>query len=390
MNNRRENETTEQYFNRLCENKEISGLTWPMITDLMNKETGESYTESKYRKDWKLFKKGMVEGYKRAVDSDAVLKEYELSLQKIAEEKVKLRDNRTALSAQIRSKARFDNIIDELKKEMREELPPLSINIEKPKGGKEKIMVVSLSDLHYGASFENFWGSYSPEVFRQRMEKYLSKIVEIGIANNIDKIKVLSLGDAISGLIHISTRLQNSENVIKQIQNVSEYISQFLYGLSSVFSNVEYYSSIGNHGRVSPSKEEHLYDENLEGLIPWYIEAKLSGVSNIVVKKNEIDAGIIIANVFDNVIFGVHGDCDSFEKASVYLPVMLKKFPISIWTGHLHSFGVITKNDIETIKSGSMCGSDEYAKGKRLVGSPCQTVAIYNKEGLECLYNVKL
>ena len=124
--NRRENETVNQYFYRLCENKEITGLTWPNITDLMNKETGENYTESKYRKDWKLFKKGMVEGYKRAIDSDAVLKEYELSLQKMAEEKVKLRDNRTALSAQIRSKARFENVIEELKLEMKKELPQLS------------------------------------------------------------------------------------------------------------------------------------------------------------------------------------------------------------------------------------------------------------------------
>lgn len=387
---RRENETKDQYFYRLCENKEITGLTWPNITDLMNKETGENYTESKYRKDWKLFKKGMVEGYKRAIDSDAVLKEYELSLQKMAEEKVKLRDNRTALSAQIRSKARFENVIEELKTEMKKELPPLNFSSVKAQSEGNDIMVISLSDLHYGAEFKNFWGEYSPEVFRQRMEKYLSRVLEIASKNNIKKIKVLSLGDAISGIIHVSTRLQNSENVIKQVQNVSEYISQFLYGLSSWFEEVEFYSAIGNHGRVSPSKEDHIYDENLEKLIPWYIEAKLSGVTNVTVKKNDIDAGICVVNLFDYFIFGVHGDCDSFDKASITLPAMLRKFPASIWTGHLHNFGVVTKNDIETIKSGSMCGSDEYAKGKRLVGNPCQTVAIYNEEGLDCLYNIKL
>jgi hypothetical protein len=381
-------ESIKAYFTRICTNRESLGLTWDNVRDLMNKETGKKYTESKYRKQWVNYKEGLDDGFQKAIDEDEPLKENELSLLKIKQEKVLLQDNRSALALQIRAKARFENIINELKIVMDEKLEPLIVKSCKNDGNEEKLIVAAFSDFHVGAEFDSFFGKYSIEIFKRRLEEYTAKIISIGKINNIDTVKILSLGDIISGLLHISIRIQNAENVITQIKIASEYVAQSLAVLAKNFKTVEYYTALGNHGRVTPSKEETLYNENLESFVPWYVKARVEKISNVTIMENEVDEGIIVANIFDEVIFGAHGDKDSFQKAAVNLPVMLRKFPISIWIGHLHSFGVETYHGIEVIKSGCLGGTDEYAKDKRLTGKPCQTVAIYNREGLESIFNI--
>ena len=244
-------ESIKSYFNRICENKDVLNLVWEDITALMNKETGKNYKESAYRKRWANYKEGLQDGFRKAIDEDKTLKEYETSLLKIQEEKVKLRDNRTALAQQIRAKARFENIVDELKDAMKDSLEPLIINSPK-KNGKESdsVIVAAFSDFHVGSEFEHFFGRYSIEIFKERLEEYVAKIISIGEQNKVSTIKILSLGDTISGIIHVSTRLQNAENVIAQIKIASEYIAQALANLAKHFTTVEYYTALGNHGRV--------------------------------------------------------------------------------------------------------------------------------------------
>lgn len=388
---KRPNESVENYFHRLCENKELLDLTWNKITLLMNEASGKIYTESKYRKNWTLYKKGLDDGYRRAIDDDQVLKEQEESLMRIREETVKLRDNRADLQRLVRTKARFENLADYLKDIMQEELPPLEpIKISGTNGRADRELVASLADLHYGAEFENYWGNYSPEIFVQRLSGYRDKLIQIGIENNIKKIHVLGLGDMINGLIHVTVRIQSAEDVIKQVKSVSEYIALFLHSLRNWFDTVEFYSVIGNHGRVNANKEHSMYEENFEDFIPWYIEAKLGSVKGIHVNENTVDPSVAIVDVCGKKVFGVHGDLDSFQNASSKLPAFLKIFPDTIWCGHLHSFAIETKNDIMTIRSGCFSGTDGHSKNLRLTGSASQAVAIYGEEGLVSVYNVKL
>lgn len=48
------------YFVRIFENKNIYGLTCNDIAELLNKETGQSYTESAYRKEYAAFNRGRL------------------------------------------------------------------------------------------------------------------------------------------------------------------------------------------------------------------------------------------------------------------------------------------------------------------------------------------
>ena len=68
----------------------------------------------------------------------------------------------------------------------------------------------------------------------------------------------------------------------------------------------------------------------------------------------------------------------------------LKIFPSEIHMGHFHRHSTLEDNDIELIVNGSFAGTDEFAESIRKSNKPSQTLIIYNKEGQECIYNIKL
>ena len=57
---RLKNESWEDYFIRLCENKGEYNLTYQQIADLLNHENGKTYTESAYRKRFIDFNRGRI------------------------------------------------------------------------------------------------------------------------------------------------------------------------------------------------------------------------------------------------------------------------------------------------------------------------------------------
>ena len=58
--------------------------------------------------------------------------------------------------------------------------------------------------------------------------------------------------------------------------------------------------------------------------------------------------------------------------------------------GHFHRHSTLEDNDIELIVNGSFAGTDEFAESIRKSNTPSQTLIIYNNEGQECLYKIKL
>lgn len=63
-------ESWDEYFIRLCENKNYYGLTFEQIAVLLNAENGKSYGESAYRKKFKDFNRGRI--YEREHSSEYV------------------------------------------------------------------------------------------------------------------------------------------------------------------------------------------------------------------------------------------------------------------------------------------------------------------------------
>lgn len=58
--------------------------------------------------------------------------------------------------------------------------------------------------------------------------------------------------------------------------------------------------------------------------------------------------------------------------------------------GHWHKRYTDENLGIEQIGVGSLCGTDEYAKNKRLFSKPTQTLLVFDNDGLEAIYNIDL
>jgi len=303
----------------------------------------------------------------------------------IRKEKQKLFDERAAIMKIKREEARFEedfskmcNLIAETGKE---KYKPVAVkNI-----AGDTDLIVCLSDLHIGQDINSCGGVYNSDIAKKRLDDYFEEIVRIGRRNASQDVYVLCLGDSLSGNIHVTTQLENRENVVEQIVKASELVSEFIFKLSEEFNHVYINSVSGNHSRVG-LKDNVLRGERLDDLIPWYAKAKLGHIKNItfIDSSDNFDSTIGKIIVRGKEYWLVHGDYDSFDQNGISkLVLMIGHKPSGIFYGHLHSNAYQSINDIEIIRSGSLCGTgDDYTMSKRIQGSPSQMVVVVDERGV--------
>ena len=86
----------------------------------------------------------------------------------------------------------------------------------------------------------------------------------------------------------------------------------------------------------------------------------------------------------------MHGHKEKYKTAVSDMSKFLHIFISELHLGHFHQHNVSIDNDMQTIVNGAFCRADEYAQDIRKSCTPSQTLIIYNKEGQECIYNIKL
>lgn len=310
----------------------------------------------------------------------------------IKSERVKLSDERSLLNRQLREKTRFDSML-ELAKDISKDF-----NVAKPLLSKEPILksgnkeaVLLLSDLHIGIVNDNNWNKYDTTIMYDRMSFLRSRVTQIAMDSNVKKINVCLLGDVISGVIHSTIRLENREDIVKQSLIAGEVLSEFLTYLATLFE-VDFYMSVGNHGRVSPNKSDSLDKENFEYFIKEMIVLRCKNVNGLKVINNTIDDEIITFNVFDSSFVCTHGD--KFGNLSNYIPKitsMIGKVPNYVCIGHLHNHVESSYGNTELIVNPSFSGVDTYAKNLGLVGRPSQKMLVFSEEySKESTYQIYL
>ena len=394
---RRENENEEQYLWRLGQAKDagLIDIDWAGIADLMNKEFREDESEyrneSAYRKPYQYTKKMYESGVFKQYEHTSYTEGLAATKDEIRKEKQKLFDERKALNKISRESARAEEDLERLKELIMESgaatLPETEPNMLM--SGND--MMITLSDFHYGSSYENHFGSYNPDVARERLAEYLRKVIELQDFHHSQDAYIMILGDNISGNIHWTTQLENRENLIRQIQECSELISAFVYEVSKHFHHVHVYSVPGNHSRVG-LKDQVLRGERLDDLIPWYMKAKLSHLENISFTDENLDPTIARLYVRDKTYLMCHGDFDGFSEAGVSkLVMMLGRKPEAVFYGHMHHCSYDDISGVKLIRSGSFCGTgDDYTVSKRIYGRPQQMVCIADEEGIKALYPIEL
>ena len=388
--NRREGETDYEYCFRLSYAKVKEGLDidWQEIVNLCNINWSADHC-----------RKTMIGAIRHQDYIDSKTKEqleseqYEKLIQKeleLKKEKVKVQDLKTQVNKQIRELARKENLGEILEEKLDKlNMQPRIINDEyKKRISSGRDMVCLISDIHYGVKTNNAMTPYDSDICKKKMNYLVNKTIDYSLENNIDKLYVLMLGDELSGLIHNTTRLEQREDVITQVLEVSELLSQAIIKLANNLPYVIVGIAQGNHTRVMADKKDSLEQENFTRLVKEFIKLKVKNISNILFLENEFDESIIEINIKGYNLIGLHGQNDRLNNISRLTEMFDKKIDY-VCLGHFHNAKEFENNKTEVIVNGCFSG-DDYAKRMRLYNKAIQKLLLFTNEGKIATYNINL
>lgn len=368
-------------------NKEID-LDWMEIVELLNLNcSADHLRKTAY---------GMKETYdyfNNKTKEMIAQEEYEKLMEKelkIKKEKVKLNDLKTQLNKQIRELARKENLGEILEKKLEElNMQPRIINDEyKQRVTSNRDMVCLISDIHYGIKTTNALSPYDSDICKQKMNYLVDKTIKFSLENDIDKLYVLILGDEISGLIHNTTRLEQREDVISQVIEVSELLYEAIVKLANSLPFVVVGLAQGNHSRVMADKKDSLEQENFTRLIREFLKLRLANISNVILLENKFDESIIEINIRGYNLIGLHGQNDKLTNVSKLTEMFDKKIDY-VCFGHYHNAKEFESNKTEVIVNGCFSG-DDYSKRLRLYNKPIQKLLLFDDTGKIATYNINL
>lgn len=348
-------ESDEELIYRITGEKDQIG-SWQDVADILNELLGTEYTESKFRKQRQTFDKMLSANQSKFADSDAQLKEIEIQKRELERKKIQFRDERNAWQKQNFTDARVEEKLDKLESEL------TSLGRTNFDGhnnfsiDSDNDMLIILSDLHIGQTFDSIFGKYNTDIAKDRLNQLLNEVISIRDLHNSKNCYVSLQGDLISGNIHKSIQVSNRENVIEQIKIATELISSFCYELSLHFEAVFMSNVSGNHTRMD-RKDDAIHDERLDDIISWAVELSLKHIDNFHVLHRNIDTGISDISIRGKSYIAVHGDYDGFNKTGVQnLCLALGFVPYAITYGHLHVCSVDETNGVKMIRGGSLAG----------------------------------
>lgn len=396
------NENEEQYIWRVFSMKDsgVLDMGWDELAEYVNKawrdDEDEYRSSSAYRKPYQYAKRFYEAGVFSRFDEDDYVGKLDEQKRELEKAKVAFRDERNGWNKQNRVEARVEETLDNLERELKE-IGKTNFTL----GNKVKVnngdssLIVMLSDLHTGQTFNNAFGRYDTDILKSRLEQLLNKTIQIGKRHESVMVNVVLLGDQISGNIHNTIQVSNRENVIEQIKIASEVITWFCVELAKHFGFVNIYECAGNHSRLISNKDAAVHDERLDNLITWIIKQMTSHIDTIKVHDDDyirIDSGISVFELYGKEYVAVHGDYDVLNKTGVgNLSMMLGKIPYAIMNGHNHYPMNTDVNGVKVIQGGSFAGTgDSYTIEKRLTGKPNQTVLVCDENGIDAIYNVEL
>lgn len=391
--NKRENETEYEYGLRLIETKVEQNppdLEWQDIVELLgldihhdslrkaaNVTPYSGYSVMKYFKEKQAKESG----------DDDYLSELDEKVLELKKERQRFFDQRVALNRVVRQMARRDEDDDILERAIENGVIPRLEYVPGEVPASDYDLMVSLNDLHFGASVDNYWNYYNSDVCRLLIRDYLREIIEIANTYHAENCYVWSNGDLISGNIHKTIAVSNRENLIEQIVGVSELVSEFLAELSKHFKKVFFSSVAGNHSRLE-RKDDASIHERLDDLVEWYLKARLQNFDNVIFNHyRKIDDTMYLMDVRGKTYLGVHGDYDGSTKVQS-LQTMAQEPIYAVLSGHLHHNKVDTVQGVKTIMAGSFLGMDDYCVGKRIYGIPQQLVCVCDSSGVKTFCDV--
>lgn len=331
---------------------------------------------------------------KRITDSK-YLEECRTVIRKIRKEKQKLFDERAALNRVDRKQGRTEDMFEIVKYAIDKYMPSRFEYKPSISPDSDNDLIIHLTDIHCGVDIKSPFNNFNTEILEKRLKKYLDEIFDIQNTYKSQNAYVIIGGDLIHGLIHINSRIEAKENVVKQIMIVTDLIGNFIYELSKRFKAVEVHTTAGNHSRSTANKEETVRGENFDLLVPFACKKELQNIKNVIFVDNYLDCDIATFSVRGHMVYATHGDKDTAKNVVYHMTQFARKaklpLPDLCYLGHRHTNGLTTVDDVKVIESGCVDGMDSYAIEKRLVGTPEQTVTVVTeKQCIKALCDIQI
>lgn len=371
---KKKDEDIVEYMIRLYSNKTNYGLNNKEIAELLNKEDGSDFDESRWRKLYQgyknFFEPYIIKQSSKGVNKH-IIETYQKAQIEAQKEKYRMQDYRTAYNRIIREEARRETIRDIIKDTL-VALPATYDPIDVPEDCENEI-VLNITDWHVGAEFYGRLNSYNVDIFHERLDTLIAKAKQYILKNPTKKLHIASLGDMVSGELRVSNRVENQEHIVNQIKIAAEGISKLVSELAPMVEQVEFYYTMGNHGRTTGNKEiaTGVTEENYERIIVWFLQERLRDFKNVNIIE-DFD-GIIEAEVNGYNFVFQHGDMGTKANISK-LGNLLSSQVDYVCMGHTHNFHSEQMLNTRMLVTSSMMGADAYATRGRFGNQVAQTI----------------
>lgn len=320
-------------------------------------------------------------------DKDRVA-EIERAKEELIKERKKLQTVNAQAQEYYRSSARNELLIEQIKEAI-SGLEPISIkNIIHTKPS-EKTAVLTIADAHYDSNYQvdGLFGEcvnrYDKETFKTRMWSLLGKIEADDF--DFDKLKVVSMGDCLEGLIRYTSLQKLKQPVVKSTIEFAEFMANWLVEASGRLGvPIDFAMVPGNHSvlRLLGQKPD-FPEENLEYIIYEFIRLRLKDHKNIYIEPYN---DVYFTTVFGQNLVFAHGEYRDLEEFMIYLENLYDITIDACYGAHFHaesskSVGVGSFGSKRIIRVPSMVGTDPYAKSILKNNRAGAYFAIFSEDG---------
>jgi len=332
-----------------------------------------------------------------SVSDSSLLAELERKTLELQKERQRFSDQRREYNKLVAKDGRLEHLEDRLV----DAAEHLSETIGPMFAGRDPLLmtdsdteaVLVLCDWHYGMVADNIWNSYNTEICKERIAQIVAKAKQRLMSHRCSKLHVVMLGDACHGIIHTSARVASSELACDQLMQVSELLAQTIDALSSCVEETVVYCTYGNHGRSVAKKEDSIHRDNMERIIPWWLQQRFQGRQDVLIQP-ERDDEFIFLDVAGHGICASHGDLDSVKSSTRLLPMVFQKVHgvdiECVLLADKHHRESFEELGVDSMICGALCGADDYANGKRLYSTPEQLMLIVTEaDGVDAEYHLR-
>lgn len=253
--------------------------------------------------------------------------------------------------------------------------------------------VLVFSDWHYGMKTSNVFNQYDTGVCVNRVQNTVNAAIQRIQLHRCRMLHVVVLGDLMHGAVHVGARVASDELACDQLMQVSEILAQAIMKLGQYCEETRVYMTYGNHARTVQNKHDSIHRDNIERIVPWWLEQRFQNHENIkIMPASETEFLFIRACGHD--ICATHGDLDGVKGSPRLLATLFQKqygrdieYIILGDKHHRESFHEL---GVTATICGSLCGTDDYANDKRLYSNPEQLLLIVDPErGVDAEYRIR-